>query len=79
MDEDAYERLSLINVQLIQLCRWLNEKRNIDTASRLIPIMDDLTHLVAELRVKQKCYLQPWAGVFFSLCNRDVASILLEI
>jgi len=35
-------------------CGWLNKKRDIDTASRLIPITDDLTVLVAELGVKRK-------------------------
>jgi len=34
--------------------RWLNKKRDIDTASRLIPITDDLTVLAAELGVQQK-------------------------
>jgi hypothetical protein len=36
------------------VCGWLNERRDVDTASRLIPIADDLTHLVAELSVKKK-------------------------
>ena len=38
MDEDVYERLSRIHVDLIQLCQWLNEKWDFDSASRLIPI-----------------------------------------
>ena len=54
MDDDTYQRLSRLDEQLIQLCHWLNEKHDIATASRLIPIMDDLTHLVAELGVKKK-------------------------
>jgi hypothetical protein len=47
MDHDLYERLSRIHANIIQLCAWLNEKRDFDTASRLLPIMDDLTHLLA--------------------------------
>jgi hypothetical protein len=38
MDDDNYERLSRIHVDLIELCQWLNEKRDIEIASRLIPI-----------------------------------------
>jgi hypothetical protein len=38
MDKNVYERLSRIYVDLIQLCHWLNEKRDFDTASRLILI-----------------------------------------
>jgi hypothetical protein len=53
MDENTYERLSLINVQIIRLCAWLNEKRDIETASRLLPIMDDLTHLVVKTGVNK--------------------------
>jgi hypothetical protein len=49
-----YERLSRIHDERMQVCRWLNEKRDTATASRLIPITDDLTHLVAEISVKKK-------------------------
>jgi hypothetical protein len=53
MDEDAIQRLNRIHDELIQLCRWLNEKRGVATRSRLIPITDELTHLVAESRVEK--------------------------
>jgi hypothetical protein len=43
----------LNRVGVIQLCHWLNEKRDMATSSRLIPITDELTHLVAELSVKR--------------------------
>ena len=43
MDDDTYQGLSRIDEQLMELCRWLNEKRDIETASRLIPITDDLS------------------------------------
>ena len=53
MDDEAFQRLNRIDDQLIEVCRWLNEKNDIATASRLIPIMDGLTRLVAELSVKR--------------------------
>ena len=31
----------------MELCRWLNEKRDVATASRVIPITDDLTRVGA--------------------------------
>jgi hypothetical protein len=34
--------------QLLQLCKWLNEKRDMKTSSRLIPLVDDLTHVLIE-------------------------------
>jgi hypothetical protein len=30
------------------MCKWLNEKRDLRTSSRLIPLMDDLTHILVE-------------------------------
>jgi len=43
MDDDTFQRLSRIDEQLMELCRLLNEKRDSDTASKLIPIADDLS------------------------------------
>jgi hypothetical protein len=37
-----------INDELLQLCKGLNEKRAMDTSSRLIPLVDDLTHIPIE-------------------------------
>jgi hypothetical protein len=45
------QRLSWINGSLIQLFDCLNEQHDTSTASRLIPITDDLTRLVAEIMV----------------------------
>ena len=54
MNDDFYERLSQIGDELIiKLCALLNEKRGFDMASRLLSIVDDLTHLVAEISVKK--------------------------
>ena len=37
-----------INDELLQLCKFLNEKRDMETSSRLIPLVDDLTHILIE-------------------------------
>jgi hypothetical protein len=34
--------------ELLNLCKWLNEKRDMETSSRLIPLVDDLTHILIE-------------------------------
>jgi hypothetical protein len=47
MDDDTYQRLSRIDEYLMELCRWLNERRDTAMASRLIPITDDLTRVGA--------------------------------
>jgi hypothetical protein len=54
MDDETFQRLSGINDELIKLCGWLNDRRDLATASRLIQITDDLTRLVAEASVKQR-------------------------
>ena len=54
MNNNFYERLSRIDDELIQLRDWLNERHDTTTASRLIPITDDFTHLVAEISMERK-------------------------
>ena len=54
MNDDLYERVSRIDFELGQLRTWLHGKRDFDTASRLIPIADELIHLVAEISVEKK-------------------------
>jgi hypothetical protein len=48
IDDDTLKQLLRINDELMQLCKWLNEKRDIETSSRLIPLVDDLTHILIE-------------------------------
>jgi hypothetical protein len=48
IDDDTLKQLLRINDELMQLCKWLNEKRDMATSSRLIPLVDDLTHLLIE-------------------------------
>jgi hypothetical protein len=48
IDDDTVKQLLRINDELMQLCKWLNEKRDTATSSRLIPLVDDLTHILIE-------------------------------
>jgi hypothetical protein len=48
INDDTFKQLPRINDELMQLCKWLNEKRDLDTSSRLIPLEDDLTHILIE-------------------------------
>jgi hypothetical protein len=48
MIDDALKQLLRINDGLFQLRKWLNEKRDMATSSRLIPLVDDLTHILIE-------------------------------
>jgi hypothetical protein len=48
IDDDTLKQLLRINDELMQLCKWLNEQRDIKVSSRLIPLVDDLTHILIE-------------------------------
>jgi hypothetical protein len=48
IDDDTPKQLLRINDELLQLCKWLNEKRDMETSSRLIPLVDDLIHIRIE-------------------------------
>jgi hypothetical protein len=48
IDDDTLKQLLRINGELMQLCKWLNERRDTTTAARLIPLVDDFTHILAE-------------------------------
>jgi hypothetical protein len=54
VDDEALNRYRESTTNSFSFAAWLNERRDFDTASRLIPITDDLTHPVAELSVKRK-------------------------
>jgi hypothetical protein len=51
IDDDTLKQLLRINDELMQLCKFLNEKRDMETSSRLIPLVDDLTHILIEARI----------------------------
>jgi hypothetical protein len=48
IDDDTLKQLLRIDDELMQLCKWLNEKRDTEVSSRLIPLVDDLTHILVE-------------------------------
>ena len=48
IDDDGVQRLLAINERLFELCNWLNERTDTETASRLIPIVDELTRILAK-------------------------------
>ena len=48
IDDDTIKQLLRIDDELMQPCKFLNEKRDMETSSRLIPVVDDLTHILIE-------------------------------
>src|SRR5262245_19299497 len=58
IDEDTLKRLLRINDGLFQLCKSLTEKRDIETSSRLIPLVDELTHILLEAGKEKTALMQ---------------------
>ena len=48
IDDDSLKQLLRINDELLPLCKRLNEKRDMETSSRLIPLVDNLMHILIE-------------------------------
>jgi hypothetical protein len=48
MIDDTLKELLRINDELLRVCRWMNERRDTDTASRLVSLVDELTHVLVE-------------------------------
>ena len=48
IDDDTLKQLLRINDELLQLCKRLTDKRDMETSSRLIPLVDDLTHILID-------------------------------
>ncbi|HSE89791.1 MAG TPA: hypothetical protein VLJ79_26495 [Candidatus Binatia bacterium] len=48
IDDDTLKQLLRINDELLQLCKWLSEQRDMKTSSRLVPLVDELTHILIE-------------------------------
>jgi len=48
IDDDTLKQLLRINDGLFQLCKSLTDKRDIEISSRLIPLVDQLTHILIE-------------------------------
>jgi hypothetical protein len=62
IDDDTLKQLLRVNDELLQLCKWLNEKRDMATSSRLIPLVDDLTHILIEAGKNKLPLMQPYNG-----------------
>jgi hypothetical protein len=60
IDDDTNKQLLRINDDLLQLCKWLNERRDLETSSRLIPLVDDLTH---SCLLGMPCYFERMSSV----------------
>jgi len=48
IDDDTLKQLLRINDELFQLCKWLNAQRDLETSSRLVPLVDQFTHVLLE-------------------------------
>ncbi len=48
IDDDTLKQLLRINDALFQLCKRLTDKRGMETSSHLMPLVDDLTHILIE-------------------------------
>jgi hypothetical protein len=48
IDDDTLKELLRIDDELMQLCKWLKEQRDVKVSSRLIPLVDDLAHILLE-------------------------------
>ena len=66
IDDDTLEQLLRINDELMQLCKSLNEKRDMETSSRLIPLVDELTHILISDRRQELRSIQTAAVASFS-------------
>jgi hypothetical protein len=68
-DDDTLKQLLRINDELLQPCKFLNEKRDMETSSRLIPLVDDLTHISDRSGQEQiTLMMQPYKGYFIDGC-----------
>jgi hypothetical protein len=79
IDNDTLKHLLRINDGLFQVCKLLNEKLEIEISSRLIPLVDELTHILldegknklhwmANRRGGRKRWLDGIEGVDFVRC-----------
>jgi len=48
IDDNSLKELLRIDDGLMELCKWLNEKHDLEISARLIPLVDDLTHVLLE-------------------------------
>lgn len=48
IDDDTLKQLLRIDDELMQCASRLNERRDMATSAKLIPLVDDLTHILVE-------------------------------
>jgi hypothetical protein len=48
MDSATPKQLSRLVDELMELCTWLNERRDLETSSRLIPLVDERTLILSD-------------------------------
>jgi hypothetical protein len=58
MNAETFLRLLHIDEELIQISHWLAENRNKEIASRLNPLIDDLTRLIGEMKAETSDWLK---------------------
>jgi len=73
IDDDTLKQLLRINDGLSQLCKSLTDKREIETSSRLIPLVDQLTHILIEL-ARTNCSDAAIQGILHHGQSADSAS-----
>jgi hypothetical protein len=56
IDDDTLKELLRIDDEFMRLCKWLNEKGDREISSRLIPLVDDLTHILLEAGKSNKLH-----------------------
>jgi len=66
IDDDTLKQMLRIDDELMQLCKWLNEKRDMETSSRLILLVDSLTHILNRSGQEQITVMQPYKGFFIN-------------
>ena len=50
MDDNKFDKLSAIDTELIAYVKWVLERRDLDGALRLVPIVDRFTVALIEAR-----------------------------
>ena len=74
IDDDTLKQLLQIDDELMRLCKWLNERREITVSSRLIPLVDDLTHLL--LSRQEQTALSPVTYSGVKLTSKSPISLI---
>jgi hypothetical protein len=49
MNDASVQRLMQINDKLVDLCKWLKQRGDLETALRLTPIVDSLTRILIQI------------------------------